>query len=357
MKKILVVGMSDNIGGVETYFHNYYRYFDRKKYHFDFVTICGTIAFSDEYERNGSKIFKLPNYIKRPLAYYRKMHDIIRNGKYDIVHINMLSAANILPVKAALVDGISKVIVHSHNTDIPKGLLRRILHKVNKRVLSDPRLVRLACAKAAGKWLFGETDFVIVNNAIDTEKFKFSLKNRKSVREKYDISDDTFLIGNIGRICEQKNQIFLVKMLKKIENEKIKLMIVGSGDKESMLTSMIEMLNLKDRVIIVPMAQNIEKYYSAFDVFALPSKFEGMPVVLVEAQANGLKTLISDKILEYPNAKNTVCLRAEDLDLWSSTVSVLSLNNIERTDEIEAELLNNYDARLQRHKMLEVYNV
>lgn len=355
MKKILVVGMSNNIGGTETYFHNYYKQFDLNKYHFDFITAWGSMAFADEYKKNGSKVFVVPNFMKNPIGYYKKMRKIIREGNYNIIHINMLSAANILPVKAALAEKVPKIIVHSHNTDMPKGLIRKLLHNFNKTVLRKSELTRLACSGMAGKWLFGDKcDFDVINNAIDLKKFRFSLQNRKMIRAKYQIRDDELLIGNVGRLCKQKNQIFLLEMLKEMNNVNAKLMIVGSGDKKVEIQDRAKKYDLRDRVVIVPATMDIEKYYSAFDVFVLPSKFEGLPVSAVEAIANGLDCVLLDSVSGYEIFENQKFLSVNDVDEWVNDVSNREIGTRMNNDEHIKK--HGFDISTEFSKLAEVYS-
>lgn len=315
MKKILVIGLSDNIGGIETFFHTYYKNMDKKVLHFDFATVCKTIAFSNEYKKNGSTIFELPNFMKHPIRYYQTLRKIMRENSYDIVHINMLSAANILPIKAAKKEGIKKIIVHSHNSDTPKGFLRKVLDKINSHTLKDDGLIKLACGKKAGEWLFGKkTKFTIVNNAIDINKFKYSEKNRHEIRAKYKIKNSEILLGNVGRLCEQKNQSFLINTLRSLD-KKYKLMIIGSGDKETELKKQINNYSLCERVIFVENTAEIEKFYSAFDIFVFPSLFEGVPVAPIEAQANGLKTIVSNNVTHEIDLNNCVFLSLNN-EIW-----------------------------------------
>lgn len=355
MKKILIIGMSDNIGGTETFFHNYYEYFDLKKYHFDFVTVCGTIAFADEYESNGSVIYKLPHFLKHPFKYYKELRKIMRDNHYDVVHINMLSAANILPAKAALKESIQKVIVHSHNTNVPRGFLRRLLHHKNKKILRNSDLIKLACGESAGKWLFGnDTNFCVVNNAFNIDKFKFNVNSRERIRKKYGIYKDEFLLGNVGRICEQKNQQFLVDVLAKIQNKNVKLMIVGNDAKGKDLKTKIKSLGLEGRVIFVPPTDSINEYYNAFDAFVLPSRFEGMPVALVEAQANGLDILVSDKVFDFPTSEKVTILSIDSTAQWARKIEDLA-DDIVTSKTRSIMLPNSFDIRSECKKLSAIY--
>lgn len=353
-KYILVVGLSDNMGGIESFFHNYYKEMNLNKYRFDFVTTCDDIAFSDEYKKNNSRIYTLPNFLRHPIKYYRQVRSIMRENKYDVAHINMLSAANILPVKAALKEKIEKIIVHSHNADIPSGFLRKILHVKNKKYLRDMRLTRVACGEKAGKWMFGaKSDFLIINNAVDIKRFKFNKNNRKMIRAKYKLKDDDILLGNIGRFCEQKNQLFLIDVLNSLNNN-YKLMLIGQGDLFVPIKKEILKYGLENRVIFVETTKEIEKYYSALDLFVFPSLFEGMPVAPVEAQMNGLKCLISDSVTDEVDLGNVMFLPLEQ-DLWRKAIYGCDENMLYSRDFNSAKI-NYFDISMQAKYLEDIYS-
>lgn len=355
MKRILVVGMSDNIGGIETYFHNYYQYFDKEKYQFDFATVCDTIAFADEYKKNGSKIYKLPNFIKHPIKYLNKMRNIIRMGSYDVIHINMLSAANILPVKAALKENVPKIIVHSHNSDIPHSIVRKILHIMNRRkIVNNKIILRVACSRVAGEWFFGKNvDFSIIENFININDYKFIKNDRDNIRKKLNISFGEILIGNVGRLCEQKNQKFLIELLSRLDN-KYKLLLVGNGEQKEQLVTLAKNMKLEDRVIFVKNNMNIRKYYSAMDLFLFPSLFEGMPLAPLEAQANGLYCLVSNSVTKDVDHGN-VCFLPIEHEAWKSKVCSLA-NKINSNKRCLAEFASfNIDKNIKM--MYDLYEV
>lgn len=327
MKRILVLGLSDNIGGVETFFHTYYRKMSGEKYIFDFATVCSTVAFGEEYIKNGSSIYILPSFMKHPIKYYRVLRDIMKSGHYDIVHINMLSAANVLPIKAASKEKVPKIIVHSHNAGVPNGALRKSLNFINSRVLKKGDFTRLACGEKAGKWMFGDkNNFTIINNAIDTKRFEYNEKNRESIRKEYHIKNNDILIGNIGRLCEQKNQAFLIPIIKKLD-QRYKLMIIGDGDKKAELEAAITLNKLDDRVILLGNRQGIERYYSAFDMFAFPSLFEGTPIAPIEAQVNGLKCLLSNTITNEVQIGGCTYLSIGEEEGWLKAIKEESASN------------------------------
>ena len=155
MKRILVTGLSSNIGGIETFFMSYYRLLKEDNFKFDFITIDSSIPFEDEILNNNDRVFKLPSFKKNPIGYYRELNKIMNENKYDVLHANMLSAANIFPLKLAKKNGIKKIIAHSHNGGVPSGAVRKFLNKYNKAKIPYYANVYLACSDLAGRWFFG----------------------------------------------------------------------------------------------------------------------------------------------------------------------------------------------------------
>lgn len=231
-KRILQIGMHDKIGGIETFLINYYRNIDKNKIQFDFINMFDRLCFEDEIKKLGGKVYKIHNVKKNPLKYYYDIRKIIRSNKYKIVHINMLSMANILPILAAHKEGVKHIILHSHNTGTPKGLLRKILDKLNKRIAIQYSTDFFACSKPAGRWLYGNrVNFEVISNAIDPNKFKFNIKIRNQIRKELGI-EKNFIVGHVGRFCEQKNHKFLINMFSEFTkgSPDSKLMLIGEGE-------------------------------------------------------------------------------------------------------------------------------
>ena len=331
MKKILVVGLTDNLGGIESFFMTYYRRLSKKKFHFDFVTIFDSIAFQEELEKDGCRIYSLPNFKKHPYLYEKELRKIMKENSYDVVHVNMLSAANILPLKVASSLEVKKIIAHSHNSNIPKGIVRKVLHLKNQKKISKYANTLVACSKKAGNWLFGENaNFTIIHNAVEIDKFKYNENYRKQIREKLNVKD-SYLIGHIGRFCEQKNQEFIIKILKECsaENKNIKLVFIGDGKDKETIRQKVKSHHLEENVIFLENTLDVYQYYSAFDLFIMPSKFEGLVIVGVESQANGLPTLFSDTIAKEIKANDNVeFLSIQDTTIWKDRILSLAKKGV-----------------------------
>ena len=357
MERILQIGMHDKIGGVETFLMNYFRNIDRNKIQFDFINMFDKLCFENEINLLGGKIYKVPNVKKNPIIYYSKIRKIIKKNKYEIVHINMLSMANILPVLAAKSAGAKHIIVHSHNTNTPQGIIRKILDKLNKNIVLKIATDLCACSEIAGIWMFGKNrTFKVINNAVDVEKFRYDEKTRKEFREKLKL-EHKFVIGHVGRFCEQKNHEYLIEIFKEI-NKKRKdavLLTIGEGELKNNIKEKVEKYGLEDKVIFLNPVKNVNDYLQAMDVFLLPSKFEGLPVVGVEAETSGLMVITSNTVSrELPILELSKYCSLNNINEWCEILEDTLPKRKNRTEDIEKA---NYSIRKEAKKLEEMYEI
>ena len=211
--RILQIGLSHNPGGVESFVMNYYRELVKYGVQFDFISMYDSLAYEDEIKSLGGTVFYISNVKRHPIRFRRELLKILKEGKYAAIHVNMLSAANIVPLEIGKKAGVPKVIAHSHNSSTP-GLLRNILHRLNKPRILHYATDFFACSKVAGKWLFDEKTmrsdrFHIIHNALHVEKFFYHETIRQKIREELGV-ENRFVVGHVGRFEEQKNHEFLV---------------------------------------------------------------------------------------------------------------------------------------------------
>ena len=324
--KVLQIGALNSFGGVESFQINLFRFINKKRFQIDFVVgnIKTKFAYEKEIIDNGGKVFYIPTrrqgYLKRHII-FRK---ILKENNYDVIHIHVGSLYDSMCLFEALKNKVKIVILHSHSSSVVSKL-NYCLHQINKIIFNNSKLIRLACSNIAGKWLhwdiFKKNNFEIINNCIDVDKFKFNEIDRTNVRRKLSIEDNEFVIGNVARLAPEKNHKYILEVFFKYHqyNKNSKLLLVGDGkQKEEIINKIIE-LNLKEYVILAGQRNDIPNLLSAMDCFLLPSFFEGFCITAIEAQANGLKTIVSDfvtKEIILTDLVTRIPIKEEDLDKW-----------------------------------------
>lgn len=358
--RVLQIGMHDKIGGVETYLMNYYRNIDKSKVQFDFVSIYEKLCFEDEIKKMKGKIYHITSMKKNPIKYYYGLKKIIADNNYKIVHINMLSAANILPLLIAKNMKVKNIIAHSHNTNTPSGLPRKFLDKLNRKKITKANHY-WACSKKAGIWLFGEKSvdkIEIINNAIDYDKFSFDLDQRNLVRQQLNIQNK-FVIGNVARFSYQKNQSFLIDVFHKLQ-EKINnsiLLLIGEGELEQELKNKVDKLGLNDKVIFFGTTNDVGKYLQAMDIFVLPSLFEGLPVTGIEAQASGTYCIFSSNITEETKISDNCKFVDLNVNDWVNAIEEIYINGYKKESSNMTEKYNiRIAAKKLEKKYIDMYN-
>lgn len=347
-------------GGVEAVVMNYYRYIDRTKIQFDFI--CDNDSTNIPYkeiEELGGKVILIPPY-QKVFKYHRELKKVLKDGNYKIVHshINTLSVFSLFAAKCA---GVPVRIAHSHSTtnkkEWKKNIVKIILRPFTKLVATD----YMACTEHAGRWMFGNKNFdngkiYILNNAIDLDKFKYNEKIGSKIRKDLNISKDTVVIGHIGRFVAQKNHTQLIDIFNdyhKKNNNSI-LMLIGQGPLMEEIKEKVNNLGLNDCVIFLGQKDNVNEYYNAMDLFLFPSLYEGLGMVVIEAQVNGLPCVVSDEVPKIAKISDNIkFISIKDSGLrW---VSILEdLNNSSR-NKSNNTAFDKYNIKLENIKLTDFY--
>ena len=345
--KVLQIGMGNVSGGLEAFVMNYYRILVHMDVQFDFVCMYDKIAYEEEIRKLGGKIYYIPNVKKNYRGYIKELKNILKETKYDAVHVNMLSAANIVPLRVAYTMKIPKIIAHSHSSSCP-GLIRKMMDWWNRPKIAKYATDRIACGEMAGRWLFGDKVFQngqvkVINNAIQAERFSFSEEERASLRKKLGWENKT-VIGHVGRFDIPKNHDRMIDILQQIVSEKEEVILCLVGPKEGLYTQIKEKTvrkGLEDKVYFAGRQENIRRYLSAMDVFLFPSVFEGVPFALIEAQANGLSCVMSDAVSEeaivFSERVRRLSLEEDNIQ-WAMTVMRMSCMHREDAASIKKKL-------------------
>jgi len=328
MIKVLHIQLSDKIGGIETFLKNIVKFNNTKKIQYEFISTSENNTINSYFFHNHCNVHCVPSE-KHLIRYMLAMHKVIKNGRYDIVHIHKNSCANIIPLILCKINKVNKIFIHSHNTASNYGKITNLIHYINRPFVRKAADKKLACSKSAAIWLYGKKhikNVTIINNGIDMTSFQFSEKDRISLRRKLKIKDHELLLIHIGRFEKQKNHAFLAAVFNELckQDQDWKLLMIGKGSLKHEIEQYIYMNGLQDKVIWIDETQKVNSYLSAADVFLLPSLYEGLPIVLVEAQAIGINIIASDKIsLESKINDNFVYLSIENKFDW---VDVLCKN-------------------------------
>lgn len=349
-------------GGVEAVVMNYYHNIDKSQIQFDFICDSDSTNIPyDEIEKLGGKVFLVPPY-QHPIKYHQELKKILKTNKYKIVHshINTLSVFSLYAAKKA---GIPVRIAHSHSTtnkkEWKKNLMKQILKPFSKVFATD----YFCCSELSGRWLFGNKTYdkgkvYLLNNAIDLEKFSFNDKIREKKREELDLKDNALVIGHIGRFVGQKNHDFLIDIFYEIrkKNKDAILILVGQGPLEEKIKAKVERLKLTEFVKFLGQRNDVEELYQAFDIFLLPSLYEGLPVVGIEAQATGLLCILSDAMTKETKVLDTTTFVSLDQSPEKWGEIVLEKYQTFKRKDTKMEITNNgYNIKKEKSKLEEKY--
>lgn len=293
-------------GGIESFLSNVLTHMNLTFLSIDIVAVrIEQSIFTEQLTAHGIQFYELSgnrNHVKENCEQFNK---ILIKRKYDVIHVNAFHAGALFFLYLAKKRDIKIRIAHSHNTAFHKarfGWLKRAIHACSKALFTSSATDIWACSKAAAEFMFYNSkrnplSYSIIPNGLDTEKFRFSKNVRDRIRKNLGI-EDQILVGHIGRLCYQKNQVFLLsvfaELIKTCPNSR--LILVGDGEDRIKLEQQAIELKIKDKVIFLGMTCYIEQILWAMDVFVFPSLFEGLGMVAIEAQSAGLPVICSDQV-------------------------------------------------------------
>ncbi len=303
---------------------NWYRNIDRNVVQFDFLLRSQENIYADEIEKLGGRVYYTAEF---PKYYFKNKKQTIKFFKehaseYSAIHVHCNALLYVNVFNIAKKYGINVRIIHSHSTKT-KNKLFEIIHKINKKKIHKMANGYFACSKEAGKWAFNQKiDYKVINNGIDVQRFKYSNEAREEIREELSL-EGKFVVGHVGRFLDVKNHAFLLDVFEKVSKirDDAVLMLVGTGPLESATKEDVNRRGLADKVHFLGVRKDVGRLYSAMDIFAFPSKYEGLGVSLIEAQTSGLYCVASDRISrECEISKNIQFLPISDSTLWANTI-------------------------------------
>ena len=339
--RILHVVKKMGFGGIESFLMSVYRNIDKKKIQFDFL-VNEPGEYDDEIKKLGGRIYII-DYLGKvgPIKYKRELKKFFASTNYGIVHSHYGQITGLI-LEVAKKCNVKKRIAHSHSISIIKNnfILTNYKKYLQTKINKNDNVL-LSCSLDASKFLYKEKwkDSIIIPNGIDVELFKYNVSTRNKIRSELNISKNDIILGHVGRFCYEKNQSFLIELIKRIPDSRYKLLLIGNGSTKDGIIKEIKLNKLESRVKILDSTKEISNYYSAMDIFVFPSFNEGLGIVAVEAQANGLPCVLSNGIPKEVKINDNVFFEKLDLNDWIDCI-----NKIDRERIIDNKVdISNYN--------------
>lgn len=364
-KKVRVLQVLDFINhnsGVSAVVMNYYTHLTRERVSCDFLLYeSAEHDLEEQIIANGSKIYLMGQPSGSNLTECEKRVEKFfaeHAREYDVVHVHIPNAAFIV-LRMAKKYGVPVRILHSHNARGADGTLKKIRNFVlNKWGISYANYY-MACSQKAGVYLFGKRKVkqgkvVVLNNAIELEKYQYNSENREKLRGELGVGDE-LILGHVGRFSEQKNHSGLIEIFAKLQERGVpgKLLLLGDGSLRPQIEQLAREKGVFENVIFQGIVSNVEEYMSVMDVFLLPSLYEGLPVVCVEAQAAGLPCIVSANVTrEIALTDRVEFIENEKISQWCDEIEQLASQLPDRSQCMPMEA---YDIRKQARRLEEIY--
>ena len=334
MVRVLFLMGSMGIGGAETCIMKIYRNIDRYKMQFDFLLYPHNdeeVTYENEILSLGGKIYRVTPKTSSLCNYIKELKNIIRQNDYKVILKCSESSDCAIEMFVAKMIGVKVRAVRSTNSKLAT-VRRSIVHKLFQPFLNIWTNFKIAPSTEAAEWMFGKhTSFYFLKNGIDISDFSYSAYYRDIYRNNLGISKDHVLIGNVGRLSQQKNHIFLLEVFKKLlfKEDKYRLILIGTGPLEDVLKEKCKSAGIESKVYFLGQRKDVNKLLSALDIFVFPSLYEGMPNTVIEAQTCGLPCVISDTITEEVAITDLVSsLSLSDIDIWTETIKRIANTKI-----------------------------
>lgn len=320
--RILMIATNLGLNGISSVIMNYCRNIDLNKYD---ITIMAGNPIDDLYESECNKlgihIIELPARKPTTKEYYKVMYKKILKNRFDIIHVHGNSSALTIELLFAWIKGIRIRIAHCHNSTCTNIRAHKILLPFFNFLCTQG----LSCSSLAGKWLFKNNNYSIMPNGFEVDKFRFDISARKKIRNILGINENDFLIGHIGRFNGQKNQEFLLKVFEHVakENRNAWIVFVGNGPDFNEFNRLVKNHPFKERIIIYGETTEVNELYSAMDLFAFPSKYEGLGIVTLEAQISGLRCIVSNEVPRDVAITNNIeffSIKEKDIRIWAEYI-------------------------------------
>lgn len=353
MIKVLHVIPTLNFGGISSVITNWIKANDENKYIFD------VLAFNDGpvrsiVELNGGQVFLVRTIKDNPISYFKNLINIIKGGNYDAVHVHN-SFKNGIALAVARLLGVKIRICHSHTTGLEDKSLKLLFPFLKYIAISNSTKL-IACGERAGEFLYKKRKYEVINNAVDIEKFlKIDVNRRNACR--FGLPENKVIIGHLGRFSDVKNHSFILRLAKQLDC-RFHIVMMGDGPLKQEIKENIKQNELEEKITVLDSTNLVAEYLNCLDFFILPSKFEGVSLALLEAQASSLNCFVSDNVpkdndigLELINF-----LPIDDPMLWANKIiHYKETGSLEPSAIEEAFFRNGFSIKYLKTRLNELY--
>ena len=361
MLRILEICCDLDGGGSDRYVYNYCTRIN--DIHFDYSAVDNRKGILEPLlEAEGSLVFHVPQIKSGPIKYYRLLKSHILSGNYDAVHIHLGHKSFIASIAAKRCD-VRTRIVHAHIAFVPENMIQRIIRQICTKITIHSATHLAACGVDAAKWVWGEKAYndgkvKVLNNAIETKKYKYNHNLRTIMRKELGLQDNQIVVGHVGRLSDQKNQLRLLEIfaeMLKLQSDAM-LIMIGQGEMEKEVQEKINELNISDNVKMLGIRNDVAELLNIMDVFVFPSKYEGLPFTLIETQCNGLRCICSDTItplVDVTGAIRFISLLDSNKDWAEKAFEEIRKGRIDRAEQKIIEAC--YDIDVEAKKLEKYY--
>lgn len=358
IKRILVFELNQGIGGVQEYLMNIHENINKEKIQFDYIVYDKDTPYKEKILKLGGRIHYITsrknNIVKNAIEIIKLFR---QNPEYDVVYFNLGWVYYNIPFIICTLFN-KKIISHSHGTASNTHKIHAFFHKLNRPYVRKKSNYHFACSTPAAEWLYGdkfieENGFTMIHNAIDVENFIFNRKISTEVKRELDV-ENKFVLGHVGGFNGQKNHDFLIDIFYEIVklNKDSKLVLIGKGEYEEKIRNKVKDLKLDDKVLFLGTRKDVDRILQAMDIFILPSHFEGLPFVGIEAQASGLKCILSDTITkEIDITGNVEFISLQKSSVYWANEILKYKNGYERKNEYNKIVDAGYEINTESRKI------
>ena len=356
MIRVLHFGLSPNFGGIEKYIYDLSTNMP-SDIKFDFINCWDKkVAYESELKKMGYTFLNITPRFVNYRKCIRDLKNIFQSKNYNYIHFHIMSYSFFEPVVLAAKFSNAKILIHYHggggNYTNEFSIKAKILNIIGENFIKRVNTINLACSERSGKSFFRNRKYKVIEDGIQYDKYKFSESNRKEIREKYHFNKENIVLGCVGTLIPIKNHKFIIEVFNRyqLEHANARLLIVGEGYLRNELEQLAQKYNISQKIIFTGQVKDVSKYYSAMDIYLMPSKNEGFGISLCEAQINGLPCLASPNFpKEVKITKNVKFLKLNDMNRWLNAI-----NTMKRDINI-IELSQKYNLKNTTNKIIKVY--